>query len=404
MTAGALAVMRRRRANAAAQQDAAALSPFDLLPSVLLSWTLRMANLMMRDLTVVRLVCHEWTQTIDALLRSAARRYCILPKWVVYDIPTWAHCHEELTQFNMFAEEREGNESGWMVDATTPLNLNTPRFRQLQVFRLCSFPNPSNADWLFSLLSQLATLPVLEDMTIGSEETGFTTQPDLDDETYFAVLRVLFAQLKRVHTFRGNLGLIDHAQIHLVDAVKALPSLRHIDSEAGDEWNSDFLIRPDAGVAESISSLSRLQLESLTCIRSELFFWEHFSAAEQCNLKRLKVRVEGFGCDASQMVTECARLVDEVRRMPKLEELEVSFGSDDNDGMFCTCGWSKEGDRSPENVVFSRALRLQLEQLVHQEMGTAHSLGGDGDTHDEFMERALRLLAPQIRVSSCCGP
>ena len=316
-------------------------------------------------------------------------------------MPTWPTCHEELTQFNMFAEEREGNESGWMVDATTPLNLNTPRFRQLQVFRLCGFPNPSNENWLFSLLSQLATLPVLEDITIGSEETCFTTQPDLDDETYFAVLRVLFAQLKRVHTFRGNLGLIDHAQIHLVDAVKALPSLRHIDSEAGDEWNSDFLIRPDAGVAESISSLSRLQLESLTCIRTELFFWEHFSAAEQCNMKRLKVRVEGFGCDASQMVTECARLVDEVRRMPKLEQLEVSFG--DIDGMFVT-GWGKECDRSPENVIFSRALRSQLEQLVHQEMGTAHSLGGDGDTHDEFMERALRLLAPQIRVSSIWGP
>ena len=116
------------------------------------------------------------------------------------------------------------------------------------------------------------------------------------------------------------------------------------------------------------------------------------------------MRVEGFGCDASQMVTECARLVDEGRRMPKLEELEVSFGSMDNDGMFCTRGWSEEGDRSPENIIFSRALRSQLEQLVHQEMGTAHSLGGDGDTHDEFMERALRLLAPQIRVSSCCGP
>jgi len=72
--------------------------------------------------------------------------------------------------------------------------------------------------------------------------------------------------------------------------------------------------------------------------------------------------------------------------------------------MFCTCGWSKECDRSPENAIFSRALRSQLEQLVHQEMGTAHSLGGDGDTHDEFMERALRLLAPQIRVSSMCGP
>ena len=396
MTAGALAVMRRRRANVAAQQDAAALSPFDLLPSVLLSWTLRMANLMMRDLAAVRLVCHEWTQTIDAHLRSAARRYCILPKYMVYEMPTY--CREELAQFNMFAE------SGWMVDATTPLNLNTPRFRQLQVFRLCNFPNPSNENWLFSLLSQLATLPVLEDITIGSEETCLTTHlDDLEDETYFTVLRVLLAQLKRVHTFRGNLGLIDDVRIHLVDAVKALPSLRHIDSEAGDEWCADFWIRPDADVAKSISSLSQLQLESVTCIRNDVFFWEHFSAAEQCNMKRLKVRVLA-GLDASQTATECARLVDEVRRMPKLEELEVSFGTLDNDDMFCTCGWSKECDRSPENVIFSRALRSQLEQLVHQEMGTAHSLAGDGDTHDEFMERALRLLAPQIRVDSCYGP
>ena len=118
-------------------------------------------------------------------------------------------------------------------------------------------------------------------------------------------------------------------------------------------------------------------------------------------MKRLKVRVHD-ALDASQTATGCARLVDEVRRMPKLEQLEVSFG--DIDGMFVTWGWSEEGDRSPENVIFSRALRLQLEQLVHQEMGTAHSLGGDGDTHYEFMERALRLLAPQIRVSSCYGP
>ena len=389
MTAGALAVMRRRRASVAA------LSPFDLLPSVLLSWTLRMANLMMRDLAAVRLVCHEWTQTIDAHLRSAARRYCILPKWVVYEMPKY--CLKELAQFNMFAD------SGWMVDAMTPLNLNTPRFRQLQVFRLCNFPHSSNEAWLFSLLSQLATLPVLEDITIGSEETRLTAHPDdLDEESYFDVLRVLLAQLKRVHTFRGNLGFIDEARIHLVDAVKALPSLRHIDSEAGDEWCSDFWIRHDAGVANSICSLSRLQLESLTSIRNNVFFWEHFSAAEQCNMKRLKVRVyDAF--DASQTATECARLVDEVRRMPKLEELAVSYGSIDCDGMFET-GWSKECDRSPDNVIFCRALRSQLEQLVHQERGAAHSLGGDGDTHDEFMERALRLLAPQIRVSSIWGP
>ena len=32
-----------------------------------------------------------------------------------------------------------------------------------------------------------------------------------------------------------------------------------------------------------------------------------------------------------------------------------------------------------------------------------HSLGGDADAHEEFMERALRLLAPQIRVSSSWG-
>ena len=400
MTAGALAVMRRRRANVAAQQDAAALSPFDLLPSVLLSWTLRMANLMMRDLAAVRLVCHEWTQTIDAHLRSAARRYCIFSKYMV-DERMYTCCRAELAQFNMLAE------SGWMVDAGTPLNLNTPRFRQLQVFRLCSFPDPSNEDWLFSLLSQLATLPFLEDITISTEDTGFTIQSGLDYETYFAVLRVLLAQLKKVHTFRGNLGLIDLAQIHLVNAVKALPSLRHIDSEAGDnEWSSDFWIHSDAGVAQSISSLSRLQLESVSCIQNHVFFWKHFSAAEQCNMKRLKVRVDGLpgGGVASRTATECTRLVDEVRRMPKLEELVLSFGTMDDEFMFCTCGWNKEGDRSPENAIFSRALRSQLEQLVHREMGTAHSLGGDGDTHDAFMERALRLLAPQIRVSSCWGP
>jgi hypothetical protein len=53
----------------------------------------------------------------------------------------------------------------------------------------------------------------------------------VDEDKYFAVLRVLLAQLKRVHTFRGNLGLVDHSRIFLVDAVKTLPSLRHIDSQ-----------------------------------------------------------------------------------------------------------------------------------------------------------------------------
>ena len=100
----------------------------------------------------------------------------------------------------------------------------------------------------------------------------------MDEDKYFAVLRVLLAQLKRVHTFRGNLGLVDHSRIFLVDAVKALPSLRHIDSEAGDEWTSDFWIQRNADVAKSIGSLSRLQLESLSCIENDLFFWEHFSA------------------------------------------------------------------------------------------------------------------------------
>jgi hypothetical protein len=395
MTAGALAVMRRRRAHVAAQRDAAALSPFDSLPLVLLSLTLRTANLMMRDLGNVRLVCHEWTQAIDAHLRSVAHRYCVLAEHTVGAF--CSYYQEELAHFNMFAE------SGWMVDAGTPLTLNTLRFRQLQVFRVCSFPNRSNEDWLFSLLSQLATLPVLEDITIGTEETWLTIEPDMDEDKYFAVLRVLLAQLKRVHTFRGNLGLVDHSRIFLVDAVKALPSLRHIDSEAGDEWTSDFWIQRNADVAKSIGSLSRLQLESLTCIENDSFFWEHFSAVEQCNMKRLKVRAHA-NKDAWQTASECTRLVDEVRRMPKLEELKVSFESLEE---VFSCTFNSEGkvdERSPENAIFSRTLRSQLEQLVHQETGSAHSLGGDGDTHEEFMERALRLLAPQIRVSSCWGP
>ena len=148
MTAGALAVMHRRRANVAAQQYVAALSPFDLLPMVLLSLTLQTANLMMRDLSSVRLVCREWTQTIDEHLRSAAHRYCILAEYMVGEMRSYYNTfyQEELAEFNMFAE------SGWMIDAGTPLTLNTPRFRQLQVFRVCSFPRTSNEDWLFSLL------------------------------------------------------------------------------------------------------------------------------------------------------------------------------------------------------------------------------------------------------------
>ena len=159
----------------------------------------------------------------------------------------------------------------------------------------------------------------------------------------------------------------------------------------------------NADVAKSIGSLSRLQLESLSCIENDLFFWEHFSAVEQCNMKRLKVRAHA-NKDAWQTASECTRLVDEVRRMPKLEELKVSFESWEE---AFSCTFNSEGkvdERSPENAIFSRTLRSQLEQLVHQETGSAHSLGGDGDTHEEFMERALRLLAPQIRVSSCWGP
>ena len=202
--------------------------------------------------------------------------------------------------------------------------------------------------------------------------------------------------------------MADHSRIFLVDAVKVLPSLRHIDSSAaGDEWNSEFWFEPglsiSSEVAKSISSLSQLQLESLTCIESNVFFWEHFSAVEQCNMKRLKVRARAQG-DAWQTATECARLVDKVRRMPKLEEFEVSFESMDDRCTFCTNNWSYKDDRSPENAIFSRVLRSQLEELVHQETGTAHSLGGDADTHEELMERALRLLAPQIRVSLSWGP
>ena len=43
-------------------------------------------------------------------------------------------------------------------------------------------------------------------------------------------------------------------------------------------------------------------------------------------MKRLKVRAHA-NKDAWQTASECTRLVDEVRRMPKLEELKVSFES-----------------------------------------------------------------------------
>jgi hypothetical protein len=62
----------------------------------------------------------------------------------------------------------------------------------------------------------------------------------------------------------------------------------------------------NADVAKSIGSLSRLQLESLSCIENDLFFWEHFSAVEQCNMKRLKVRAHA-NKDAWQTASENAR-------------------------------------------------------------------------------------------------
>ena len=67
--------------------------------------------------------------------------------------------------------------------------------------------------------------------------------------------------------------------------------------------------------------------------------------------------------------------------------------------------WTDEGDRSPENATFSRVLRSQLySRSSFTKRRALHSLGGDADAHEEFMERALRLLAPQIRVSSSWGP
>jgi hypothetical protein len=291
-----------------------------------------------------------------------------------------------------------------MVDERTPLELNTPRFRHVRVFIQESFPSGSNQKFLYSLISQLATLPYLEEIQIGGYEQGNRNGNDLqvgieldeaiDLEVHLEILRAFFAQLKKVHTFRGTLGLGDVETILLAAAIKDMPALRHVDFAP----SGNFCITSTAyggwPTSEAIKALSELRLSALEGIEHDEDLWAHFDPAEQVNLRTFSV---GFTFDIEVVLAELdeeedlpdavadlVSLIDNVRRMPRLEELTLWIGS------------CHEG---PINVRFWRALRPQLESLVAKvEPRRLHPDSLLLDLHHEALIRwALGVLAPGLR-------
>jgi hypothetical protein len=203
------------------------------------------------------------------------------------------------------------------------------------------------------------------------------------------ILRAFFAQLKKVHTFRGTLGLDDVETILLAAAIKDMPALRHVDfAPSGSFCKSVF--KP----SEAIKSLSELRLSILKGIEHVEYLWAHFDPAEQVNLRTFSVEftfdIEVVLAeldeekDLPDAVADLVSLIDNVRRMPRLEELTLRIGS------------CHEG---PINVRFWRALRPQLESLVAKvEPRRLHPDSLLLDLHHEALIRwALGVLAPGLR-------
>ena len=393
MVSGAQAVKNRRRSSAKTAEASADKSFFELLAVGPLALIFQFTWPTMRTVWRLRLVCREWTQVIDEQLRQSNTGYYVSSCSI--EVPHLSSLHEDK---HLFAQD------GWMVDERTPLELNTPRFRHVRVFIQESFPSGSNQKFLYSLISQLATLPYLEEIQIGGYEQGNRNGNDLqvgieldeavDLEVHLEILRAFFAQLKKVHTFRGTLGLGDVETILLAAAIKDIPALRHVDFAP----SGNFCITSTAyggwPTSEAIKALSELRLSALEGIEHDEDLWAHFDPAEQVNLRTFSV---GFTFDIEVVLAELdeekdlpdavadlVSLIDNVRRMPRLEELTLRIGS------------CHEG---PINVRFWRALRPQLESLVAKvEPRRLHPDSLLLDLHHEALIRwALGVLAPGLR-------
>ena len=140
--------------------------------------------------------------------------------------------------------------------------------------------------------------------------------------------------------------------------------------------------------------MSELRLSALEGIEHDEYLWAHFDPVDQVNLRTFSV---GFTFDLEvalaeldeekdlpDAVADLVSLIDNVRRMPRLEELTLRIGS------------CHEG---PINVRFWRALRPQLESLVAQlEPRRLHPDSLLLDLHHEALIRwALGVLAPGLR-------
>jgi len=356
MVSGAQAVKNRRRSSAKTAEASADKSFFELLAVGPLALIFQFTWPTMRTVWRLRLVCREWTQVIDEQLRQSNTGYYVSSCSI--EVPHLSSLHEDK---HLFAQD------GWMVDERTPLELNTPRFRHVRVFIQESFPSGSNQKFLYSLISQLATLPYLEEIHIGGYEQGDRNGNDLqvgieldeavDLEVHLEILRAFLAQLKKVHTFRGTLGLDDVETILLAAAIKDMPALRHVDFAP----SGNFCITSTAyggwPTSEAIKALSELRLSALEGIEHDEDLWAHFDPAEQVNLRTFSV---GFTFDIEVVLAELdeekdlpdavadlVSLIDNVRRMPRLEELTLRFF-----------------EMAPIDVRFWRALRPQLESLV----------------------------------------
>ena len=399
MASGAQAVKNLRRSSEKTAEASAKITApddksfFELLAVGPLALIFQFTWPTMRTVWRLRLVCREWTQVIDEQLRQSNTGYYVSSCSI--EVPHLSSLHEDK---HLFAQD------GWMVDERTPLELNTPRFRHVRVFIQESFPSGSNQKFLYSLISQLATLPYLEEIHIGGYEQGNRNGNDLqvgieldeavDLEVHLEILRAFFAQLKKVHTFRGTLGLDDVETILLAAAIKDMPALRHVDFAP----SGNFCITSTAyggwPTSEAIKALSELRLSALEGIEHDEDLWAHFDPAEQVNLRTFSVEftfdIEVVLAeldeekDLPDAVADLVSLIDNVRRMPRLEELTLRIGS------------CHEG---PINVRFWRALRPQLESLVAKvEPRRLHPDSLLLDLHHEALIRwALGVLAPGLR-------
>ena len=412
MASGAQAVKYLRRSSAKTAAASAKITApddksfFELLAVGPLALIFQFTWPTMRTVWRLRLVCREWTQVIDEQLRRSNNRYYVSLCPIESPHTTkpttasdYSTCFDYYTSYDMhlFAQD------GWMVDERTPLELNTPRFRHVRVFIQESFPSGSNQKFLYSLISQLATLPYLEEIHIGGNElwerhgngyrpVGIELDEAVDLEVHLEILRAFLAQLKKVHTFRGTLGLGDVETILLAAAIKDMPALRHVDFAPSGSFCKR--IRRVLKSSEAMKSLSELRLSTLKGIEHDEYLWAHFDPAEQVNLRTFSV---GFTFDIEVVLAELdeekdlpdavadlVSLIDNVRRMPRLEELTLRIGS------------CHEG---PINVRFWRALRPQLESLVAKvEPRRLHPDSLLLDLHHEALIRwALGVLAPGLR-------